>query len=42
MNILSGDEFTTAGVYGEGDTLVSPLLPGFSMDVSGTFENATI
>ena len=42
VNILSGDEFTTAGVYGEGDTLVSPLLPGFSMDVSGTFENATI
>ena len=42
VNILSGDEFTTASVYGEGDTLVSPLLPGFSMDVSGTFENATI
>ena len=41
VNAASDAGFVTVGVYGEGDTLVSPLLPGFSMDVSGTFENAT-
>ena len=42
VNVLSGDEFTTAGVYGEGDALVSSLLPGFSMDISNTFEQAIV
>ena len=40
VNVLSGDEFTTIGVYGDGDVLVSPLFPGFSMDISDAFERA--
>ena len=42
VNVLSGDEFTTEGVYGEGDALVSPLLSGFSMNVSDLFEQAIV
>ena len=30
-------KFETAGVYGEGDTLLSPLLPGLRLDVSEVF-----
>ena len=30
-------EFETAGVYGEGDTLQSPLLPGLQLDVREAF-----
>lgn len=30
-------EFETAGVYGVGDTLLSPLLPGLRLDVSEAF-----
>ena len=42
VNVLSGDEFGTAGVYGEGDMLVSSLLPGFSINVGDTFEQAIV
>ena len=42
VNAASEAGFVTAGVYGEGDVLVSPLLPGFSMDVSNTFERAIV
>ena len=42
VNVLSGDEFRTAGVYGEGDMLVSSLLPRFSINVGYTFEQAIV
>ncbi len=34
---LAGDDYETAGVYGLGETLVSPLLPGFRLDVDDIF-----
>ena len=42
VNAASDAGFVTVGVYGRGDVLVSPLFPGFSMDVSGAFESARI
>ena len=38
----SDDGFVTAGVYGEGDEIESPLLIGLRMNVSGVFESAMI
>ena len=35
---LAGADYETAGVYGMGDTLVSPLLPGFRLDVDDIFD----
>lgn len=35
---LAGDDYEVAGVYGLGDTLTSPLLPGFSLDVEDIFD----
>ena len=34
---LAGDEYETAGVYGLGETLLSPLLPGFTLDIDDIF-----
>ena len=34
---LAGDDYETAGIYGLGETLVSPLLPGFRLDVDDIF-----
>ncbi|MCY4651613.1 MAG: Uma2 family endonuclease [Dehalococcoidia bacterium] len=34
---LAGDDYETAGVSGLGDTLVSPLLTGFRLDVDDIF-----
>ena len=42
VNVLNGNEFTTVGVYGEGDELVSALLPGFRLDIGDTFRNAML
>ena len=36
---LAGEDYDVAGVYGMGDTLVSPLLPGFSLDVNDIFDS---
>ena len=36
--ILAGDDYEVAGVYGLGETLVSPLLTGFRLDVDDIFE----
>ena len=35
---LAGDDYEIAGIYGMGDTLVSPLLPGFRLDVDDIFD----
>ena len=35
---LAGADYEVAGVYGMGDTLVSPLLPGFRLDVDDIFD----
>ena len=35
---LAGDDYEVAGVYGMGDTLVSPLLAGFRLDVDDIFD----
>lgn len=35
---LAGDDYEVAGVYGLGDTLTSPLLPGFRLDVNDIFD----
>ena len=35
--LLGGDGFETVDAYGEGDTLISPTLPGFRLDVDGVF-----
>ena len=35
---LEGGEYATAGVYGMGETLVSPLLAGFRLDVDDIFD----
>ena len=40
--VASDDGFATAGVYGEGDTLQSPLLPGLRLDVSEVFAGAAV
>ena len=40
--VASDGGFVTAGVYGEGDVLMSSLFPGFSMDMNGVFESAKI
>ena len=40
--IASDAGFVAVGVYGEGDTLTTSLFPGFSMDVSASFESAMI
>ena len=42
VNASSGDKFEVVGVYGEGDTFESPLLPGLTVDISDVFENAMI
>ena len=34
---LAGDDYETAGVYGLGETLTSPLLPGFTLDIDEIF-----
>ena len=34
---LAGDDYETVGVYGLGETLVSPLLPGFTLDIDDIF-----
>ena len=36
---LAGEDYDVAGVYGMGDTLVSPILPGFSLDVDDIFDS---
>lgn len=38
----SDDGFVTAGVYGEGNEIESPLLSGLKIDISGVFESAVI
>ena len=35
--LLTDGAFVTAGVYGRGDTLASPTLPGFSLDIDDVF-----
>ena len=35
--LLTDGAFVTAGVYGRGDTLTSPTLPGFSLDIDDVF-----
>ena len=35
--LLVNGAFVTAGVYGKGDTLTSPTLPGFSLDIDNVF-----
>lgn len=35
--LLTDGAFATAGVYGTGDTLTSPTLPGFSLDIDDVF-----
>ena len=35
---LAGADYEVAGLYGMGDTLVSPLLPGFRLDVDDIFD----
>ena len=35
---LAGDDYEVTGVYGLGDTLTSPLLPGFRLDVNEIFD----
>ena len=42
VNVLNGDKFAVAGVYGEGDIFDSPLLPGLEVNISGVFESAVI
>ena len=42
VNASSGDKFEVVGVYGEGGTFESPLLPGLTVDISDVFENAMI
>ena len=42
VNSASEVGFVTAGVYSEGDVLVSPLLSGFSMDISDAFKQAIV
>ena len=34
---LAGDDYETAGIYGLGKTLISPLLPGFTLDIDEIF-----
>ena len=34
---LAGNDYETAGIYGLGETLVSPLLPGFRLDIDDIF-----
>jgi Uma2 family endonuclease len=36
--ILSGDVYTTHGVFGRGTSATSPLLKGFAIEVSTLFE----
>ena len=42
VNVSDGSEFTVTGVYGEGEIVKSPLLPGLKIDISGVFEDARI
>lgn len=35
--LLTDGAFATAGVYGRGDTLTSPTLPGFSLSIDDVF-----
>ena len=35
---LAGDDYEVAGVYGMGETLVSPLLPRFTLDIDDVFD----
>ena len=35
--LLTDGAFVTAGVYGRGDTLTSPTLPGFSLGIDDVF-----
>lgn len=35
--LLTDGAFVTAGVYGRGDTLTSPTLPGFSLAIDNVF-----
>lgn len=42
VNVSGGESFTTASVYGEGDTFESTLLPGLEVDISAVFESARI
>lgn len=35
--LLTDGAFATAGVYGRGDTLTSPTLPGFSLGIDDVF-----
>ena len=35
--LLSAGGYDTHAVYGEGDTLTSPTLPGFALDLGGLF-----
>ena len=34
---LDNGEYKVAGIYGEGQTLVSPLLPGFTLEIDRVF-----
>ena len=34
---LDNGEYKVAGIYGEGQTLVSPLLPGFTLEINSIF-----
>ncbi len=34
---LDNGEYKVAGIYGEGQTLVSPLLPGFTLEIDRIF-----
>ena len=36
LTLVNG-EYKVAGIYGEGQTLVSPLLPGFTLEIDKIF-----
>lgn len=42
VNVLGDGNFTVAGLFGEGEPIESPLLPGLKIDISDVFESARI
>ena len=42
VNVSVGSTFTIASVYGEGETVESPLLPGLEFDMREVFESARL
>ena len=42
VNVSDGSKFTVDGVYGEGETVKSPLLSGLEFDIYEVFESANL